>query len=210
MSTSTVRRQPIAIVSLEWDVVDLIESCGRFMIAGFFDPSPVCDPKEFRHLGPDEAWSTALATIPDLKAALAIDPPEARARLFSHYGADSLVTLLSPRAYVSARASIGAGSIVQHGVTVMPGARIGTACKLNVNSTVHHEATIGAFTTLAPGSQILGNVTIEERVYVGAGAIIRQRCRVGAGAVIGAGAVVVQDVPPGATVVGVPASRRLR
>jgi len=75
---------------------------------------------------------------------------------------------------------------------------------------VHHDAKIGNFSTLAPGSQVLGNVTIEERAYVGAGAVIRQRCRIGEGAVVGAGAVVVEDVAPGAVVVGVPANRRLK
>jgi acetyltransferase-like isoleucine patch superfamily enzyme len=40
---------------------------------------------------------------------------------------------------------------------------------------------------------------------VGAGAVIRQGIQIGDGAVVGAGAVVVKDVPPGVTVVGVPA-----
>ena len=200
--------QPIAIVSLEWDVVDLIESLGVYAIVGFFEASSICATRDFRHLGGDEAWPKIRTDIPDLKIALAIDFPAARARLFAHYGA-AAIQIRSANAYVSPRADIGEGSIVQRGVTVMPHAEIGTACKLNVNCTVHHDARIGAFSTLAPGSQVLGNVTIEDRVYVGAGAVIRQRCRIGEGAVVGAGAVVVEDVPPGAVVVGVPAKRRL-
>jgi serine O-acetyltransferase len=47
--------------------------------------------------------------------------------------------------------------------------------------------TIGAYTRVGTGSKILGNVTVGER------------------AVIGAGAVVIRDVPEAATVVGVPA-----
>lgn len=203
-------KPPIAIVSLEWDVVDLIESIDEHRILGFFDASSDCTVRDFRYLGTDDAWSRIRREVPDLRVALAIDGPEARRRLFDHYGTSAIVSLQSPQAYVSRRASIGHGSIVQRGVTLMPYARVDEGCKLNVNSTVHHEARIGAFTTLAPGSQILGNVTIGERVYVGAGAVIRQRCRIGDGAVIGAGAVVVADVPAGATVVGVPAKRRLR
>jgi len=201
--------QPIAIVSVEWDVVDLIESIGEYTIVGFFDAAPDCIVGEFRHLGRDDAWSSIRSEIPDLKIALAIDHPAARARLFKHYGS-AIAALHSPAAYISRRAAVGAGSIVQRGVTVMPNAQIGAACKLNVNCTVHHDAKIGDFSTLAPGSQVLGNVTIEERAYVGAGAVIRQRCRIGAGAVVGAGAVIVEDVAPGAVVVGVPANRRLK
>lgn len=206
----TTLKPPIAIVSLEWDVVDLIESIGAYRILGFFDASPECVTRDFRYLGTDDAWSRIRAEVPDLKIALAIDHPDARKRLFDHYGSAAIVGLQSPHAHVTGRASVGHGSIVQRGVTVMPHAQLEAGCKLNVNCTVHHEARIGAFTTLAPGSQILGNVTIGERVYVGAGAVIRQRCRIGDGAVIGAGAVVVADVPANATVVGVPAKRRLR
>lgn len=199
----------VAIVSVEWDVVDLIESIGGYTIAGFFDAAPDCEVGEFRYLGRDDAWSGIRSEIPDLKIALAIDHPAVRARLFKHYG-NAIVALHSSAAYISPRATVGEGSIVQRGVTVMPNAQIGAACKLNVNCTVHHDAKIGDFSTLAPGSQVLGKVTIEERAYVGAGAVIRQRCRIGEGAVVGAGAVVVEDVAPGAVVVGVPANRRLK
>jgi len=202
-------KPPIAIVSLEWDIVDLIESIDVYRILGFFDASPECAVRDFGYLGTDNAWPKILVEVPDLKIALAIDNPEARRRLFDHYGGSAIVGLRSPHAHVSKRASLGHGCIVQRGVTVMPYAQLDVGCKLNVNCTVHHESKIGAFTTLAPGSQILGNVTVGERVYVGAGAVIRQRCRIGEGAVIGAGAVVVADIPAGTTVVGVPAKRRL-
>jgi sugar O-acyltransferase (sialic acid O-acetyltransferase NeuD family) len=202
-------RAPIAIVSLEWDAVDLVESLCAYRMIGFFDACSTCNTRDFRYLGTDDCWPAVLAEIPDLRIALAIDSPVVRKRLFDHYGKSAIVSLQSPHAHVSGSASVGHGSLVQRGVTVMPHAHLGTGCKLNVNATVHHEARIGAFTTLAPGSQILGNVEIGDEVYVGAGAIIRQRRRIGAGAIVGAGAVVVEDVPPGATVVGVPAKRRL-
>ncbi len=48
--------------------------------------------------------------------------------------------------------------------------------------------------------------TIERDVSVGTGAKVIGNVRVGAGAVIGANAVVVGDVPAGATVGGVPAT----
>lgn len=195
----------IAIIGVEWDVVDLIDSISKMEIAGFIDP--IVQESDIPSLGGDEIWTALQARIPKLKAALAIDNPQLRAHLFSHYGEDGLITLISPHAHVSKRAAIGNGSLVQRGVTVMPRAQVGKGCKLNVNSTVHHDAVVGSFTTLAPGSLILGNVVIEKGVYVGAGAVIRQRCHIGVGAVIGAGAVVVKDVSPNATVVGVPAKQ---
>lgn len=205
-----VCKEPIAIVSVEWDVVDLIESMDSYEVIGFFDAHQQCTTREFRHLGGDEAWPKMLQEMPDLRIALALDHPATRARLFDHYGEGAIVSLQSPHAYVSGRASVGPGSIVQRGVTVMPYAQLDKGCKLNVNCSVHHEAQIGPFSTLAPGSTVLGNAKLGAQVYLGAGAVVRQRCSIGEGAMIGAGAVVVEDIPAGATVVGVPANRRLR
>jgi len=201
--------QKVAVVSAEWDVVDLIESIPGLEVCGFFDPNPQIPVGEFPYLGNDQMWEKVRQADPDMKIALALDDPKIRARLFAHYEQDFLVTLTSPHAYASSRSSIGTGSIVQRGATVMAGVHVGQGCKINVNASVHHDAIVGNFSTLAPGSLILGNVVLEDQVYVGAGAIVRQRCRIGRGAVIGAGAVVVRDVPAGATVVGVPADRRL-
>ncbi|XHX79376.1 MAG: acyltransferase [Stenomitos frigidus ULC029] len=50
-------------------------------------------------------------------------------------------------------------------------------------------------------------ITIEDNVWIGAGVTILDGCRIGRGAVIGAGAVVTKDVEPDAIVGGVPAKK---
>lgn len=64
--------------------------------------------------------------------------------------------------------------------------------------------------TFSPRVTCNGWVEIEDGVFVGAGAVIRngspdRRLKIGAGAVIGMGAVVLKDVPAGVTVKGCPA-----
>jgi sugar O-acyltransferase (sialic acid O-acetyltransferase NeuD family) len=199
-----MNKQSLAIVGIDWDVVDLIESMPHLTIAGCIDPSSA-NAGSLTYLGSDATWEEIKSKMPQLRLVLALDDPAIRARLLIHYGRAVLMTLLSPHAYISSRATIGAGSIVQRGATILPNATLGEACKVHVNATIHHDAVIAPLCTIAPGAQILGRVEIDERVYVGAGAIIRQRCRIGAGAIIGAGAVVVCDIPPQVTVVGVPA-----
>jgi serine O-acetyltransferase len=90
-------------------------------------------------------------------------------------------------------AEFGPGFVLLHsqGVVINGQARGGS------NICLEHQVTIGAERNQNP---ILGN-----DVYIGCGARILGAVRVGDGARVGANAVVVQDVPEGATVVGIPA-----
>ena len=65
---------------------------------------------------------------------------------------------------------------------------------------VRNGVTVGVRHTEEPGSPVIGN-----RVDIGAGAKILGRIRIGEGAVIGANAVVVHDIPAGVTAEGIPA-----
>jgi serine O-acetyltransferase len=84
------------------------------------------------------------------------------------------------------------------GIVLSPHVRIGNNVK------IMQFVTLG-INEHAEGSQKKG-IIVEDDVYIGAGAkIIGSQIRIGQGAVIGAGAVVVRNVPPRTVVVGVPA-----
>lgn len=74
---------------------------------------------------------------------------------------------------------------------------------------VNSKATIGKFCRIHSATNIGtsggGVPTIGDYVYIGPGAIIYGKIKIGDGAVIGANAVVNRDVPPGVTVAGAPA-----
>jgi sugar O-acyltransferase (sialic acid O-acetyltransferase NeuD family) len=102
------------------------------------------------------------------------------------------------------------GTVLFPGVRVMGHCRIGRFCTLNLNATVSHDCQIGDFATLAPGSHMAGNVHLGEGAWLGMGAVVNQGGaghprRIGAWAMIGSGAVVLNDVPERTTQVGVPA-----
>lgn len=205
MTAASSKRTPVVVVSLEPDVLDLLASCEEVNVLGFLDQSPASQDALVPNLGTDEAWQMFRDRDPTLKVVLAIDPPRVREQLAAHYGLDRLITIIAPAAFVSPTAGVGHGSIVQRGVLVGRNTRLGTAVKLNCGAQVHHDATVGDFTTVAPGARVLGNVRIGARCYVGAEAIILPRIRIGNDAIIGAGAVVSRDVGIGALVKGVPA-----
>jgi sugar O-acyltransferase (sialic acid O-acetyltransferase NeuD family) len=105
---------------------------------------------------------------------------------------------------------IGEGALISPRVTFTSNIRVGRCFHANLHSIVEHDARIGDFVTFAPGVRCNGHVTIGDRAYIGAGALIRQGLSIGADAVVGMGAVVTKDVPAGATVVGNPARPLVR
>ncbi|WGM32802.1 acetyltransferase [Brevundimonas sp. NIBR11] len=104
----------------------------------------------------------------------------------------------------------GPGAVFQPFSMVTADARIGRQFQCNIYAYVAHDCVIGDHVTLAPRASLNGNVVVEDHVYVGTGAVIRQGTPgkplvLGRGCVIGMGAVVTKDVAPGVTVIGNPA-----
>ena len=116
-----------------------------------------------------------------------------------------LISIQHPHTSVSRNVTVGDGTMVSAGAVVVTGARIGLGVILNTGCTVDHHSHVGDYAHIAPGVHLGGEVAIGGRTLVGIGAVVLPRCRVGAGCTIGAGAVVIGDVPDGATAVGVPA-----
>jgi sugar O-acyltransferase (sialic acid O-acetyltransferase NeuD family) len=105
---------------------------------------------------------------------------------------------------------IGEGALISPFVTFTSNIRIGAHFHANLYSYVEHDCVIGDYVTFAPGVRCNGNVHIGDHAYIGAGAVIRQGqlgapLSIGAGALVGMGAVVTRDVAEGVTVVGNPA-----
>jgi sugar O-acyltransferase (sialic acid O-acetyltransferase NeuD family) len=122
------------------------------------------------------------------------------------------LTLVHPRVETSRWVSLGAGTIVCAGSILTTNITIGQHVQVNIGCTISHDARIGDFTTLSPGVHIAGWVTLGRRVFLGTGANVIngsavRSLTIGDDAVIGAGACVIADVEPAATVVGVPAAR---
>lgn len=74
---------------------------------------------------------------------------------------------------------------------------------------VHHTATIGNNCNISQyvtiGATLGRSASIGDEVYIGPSACIVEDVTIGSGSLIGAGAVVTRDIPPGSTAVGVPA-----
>jgi sugar O-acyltransferase (sialic acid O-acetyltransferase NeuD family) len=120
-------------------------------------------------------------------------------------GGMRLETLVHPKATVADTAKLGRNVVVCAGAVICAHCRIGDSCIINTACIVDHESAIGRAAHLCPGSRLAGRVKVEDFAFVGIGATIIQCLTIGRGSVVGAGAVVLRDVPAFTTVVGVPA-----
>jgi serine O-acetyltransferase len=98
-------------------------------------------------------------------------------------------------------ATIGRRVFIDHGA----GAVIGETAVVGDDVTLYHGVTLGG-ATLEKGKR---HPTLGNNVIVGAGAQVLGPVTVGDGARVGANAVVLKDVPPGVTMVGIPARQVL-
>ena len=102
------------------------------------------------------------------------------------------------------------GLVVAAGARLMNRIQIGQHCVFSLNATIGHDTIADDFATVMPGVNISGNVHLGEGCYIGTGAAVihgdnARKLSIGANATVGAGAVVIRDIPAGTTAVGVPA-----
>lgn len=146
------------------------------------------------------------------RACLAVSHPAIRSELAKKCTAADvqLLSAIAENVTIMDEVVIGEGACLSPFVTVGPNTQIGKFFHANLYSYVEHDCIVGDFVTFAPGAKCNGSIVIEDQVYVGSGAIIKQGARdrplvIGAKAIIGMGAIVTKDVAPGATVIGNPA-----
>lgn len=94
-------------------------------------------------------------------------------------------------------ARIGEGLFIDHGMGVV----IGETTEIGKNCTIYQGVTLGGVSL----KKEKRHPSLEDNVVVGVGARVLGPHVIGAGSRIGASSVVISDVPPGCTVVGVPA-----
>jgi acetyltransferase-like isoleucine patch superfamily enzyme len=105
---------------------------------------------------------------------------------------------------IGARSWIGQGAFLHSagGLTIGERVGIGPGAKIITSS---HARPASPDIPVMDGELLFAPVVLEDGCDIGVGAIILPGVTIGKGAQVGAGAVVTKDVPPGATVIGVPA-----
>ncbi len=114
-------------------------------------------------------------------------------------------TLIDPSVEKSDLVTIGEGSIICAHTILTVNIEIGQHVIINLDCTVGHDAVLNDFVTLYPSVNISGITNIGKASELGTGTQIIQGKRVGDYSIVGAGAVIVKDIPEKCTAVGSPA-----
>lgn len=151
----------------------------------------------------------AVGSRPDADLLLCVGRGAARAALADRLRAlgagGRCATVVHPSVEVPAGCTVGPGSVLLAGVVLTADVHVGSHVVLMPHVTLTHDDRVGDHATLAAGVALGGGVVVGPRAYLGMRASVRERVRVGAGATLGMGAVLLTDLPDGATWAGVPA-----
>ena len=120
---------------------------------------------------------------------------------------------IEPGALIREHVVIGKNAVIMMGAIINIGAVVGEGTMIDMGAVLGGRATVGNQCHVGAGAVLAGviepasatPVIVEDDVLIGANAVIIEGVHIGRGAVVAAGAVVIEDVPENAVVAGCPA-----
>lgn len=197
------------------EVAMLIEQINQvdpaWKIMGFFDDGVKegVEINEYSVLGGIETlnkWDSELSLV------LAIGNPKTKRDILNKIQNKNIIypVLIHPSAILGdiKYLAIGEGTIICAGTIITTNISIGRHVILNLACTVGHQVNIKDYCSFMPTCNISGEVNIGRANFWGSGAKVINQKTIGDNVTVGAGAVIIDDVPDDVTVVGVPAKAK--
>lgn len=184
---------------------------GEWEIAGFL--SDAVEPGgflgEFKVLGPSAAVGDFVGNGFHIHYALHFHArhKEERVKKMLSYNIplEAHASAVHPRAFVDPSAKVGCGTLIGALVGTSPGPTIGNFVHIYTGAFIAHDSLVDHYVTIAANAAVGARVRIREGAHIGLNATVREEVTVGRYAIVGIGAVVVDDVPDFAVAVGNPA-----
>ena len=191
-----------------WQITSSARLNEQYEIIGYLDNNEALLSHEINGypvLG-DENW---LKTNQDeLNIIIAVGSVKKRKKIYgtiSGYKNIKFPTIIADGVLHSDTVTFGRGCFICFYNVLTCNITIGDFVILSLDCTVGHDAKIDNFVTVYPSVTISGNTHLKEGVEIGTCSAIIQGKTVGENTIIGAGAVVVKDLPSDCTAVGIPA-----
>lgn len=141
----------------------------------------------------------------DLYAVCAIGSAKVRRKVIDKLQGIKFATIVDPSVIMSDNIDFGEGCIICAGTILTVDISLGNHVIINLDCTIGHDTVIKDFVTLYPSVNVSGNSYLDDCVEMGTGSQIIQGIKIGSSTIVGAGSVVVKELPCDCTAVGVPA-----
>lgn len=115
------------------------------------------------------------------------------------------VTVVHPTAWISPTATLGPGTLVLAGAVVSAGCVVGEHAIINTKASLDHESEMEDFASLLPGVTTGGAVRIGTCSCICAGSTLVHQVQIGRHTMVGAGSLVLRDLPADSLCYGAPA-----
>lgn len=183
-------------------VLEMIQAIGAFPLIGIVDDNPALVGQSVLGV-PVLGGREKLSVLHEQGVLLAANGVggiiniEVRVKLFDLLRSQgfALPILRHPRATVEASARIGDGTQVFANAYVGSSSVLQECCMVNTGAIISHDCEIGRYTHIAPGAMLAGHVHVGERALLGMGVTTAIGIKIGDGARVGNGAVLLADVP---------------
>jgi sugar O-acyltransferase (sialic acid O-acetyltransferase NeuD family) len=179
----------------------------KWNILGFVDDNPTINGKTingFPVLGNVE-W--LVHNNDAIGCVIAVGEPKVKKQIVEKLEKSRVkfLTAIHPSVIMSEFIEIGEGTIICAGTIMTVNIKIGKHVIINLDCTIGHDVLMDDYVSLMPSVNVSGHVHLKNGVYMGTGSSVIQDRSIGEWSTVGAGAVVVSDLPGNIVVVGVPA-----
>jgi sugar O-acyltransferase (sialic acid O-acetyltransferase NeuD family) len=209
-----MKKQPIFIVGASGHakvIIDIIEKEGKYEIIGLIDSNKNKGELVLGYivLGKEENLPSLLNENENSAVIIAIGDNVVRhmvmKKLINLSAEISFATTIHPSAQIAKNVTIGKGVVIMAGAIVNSDSVIEDFVIINTKASIDHDGLIMAYSSLAPGVTLGGNVKIGNFSAVSIGATIKHNVSIGNHVIIGAGAVLLNDCNDNVVAYGVPA-----
>ena len=189
--------------------IDVIESEGRFAIAGILD-IPERQGEEiagYPVIGVDDDIPVLAKTHRHFFITMGhIKSPGFRIKMFDYLKTldVEIPFIVSPHAHVSSSAKLGEGTIVMHNALVNSEAVVGSNCILNSGCLVEHETIVGDHCHISTMAVLNGQCRIGNRCFIGSSTVLGNNISINDDILVSAGSLVLRNLEKPGTYIGNP------
>lgn len=188
-------------------VLDTAKQMGM-QVNYFAERNPVSfNPFEIQYIGNETSKDFDWSTMDEFILGIGDNEIRQNSAKWVLSNGKSILNVIHPTASISDYSTIGIGNFIAAQVSMNAFAKMGNHCILNTGCIIEHECTLENGVHIAPGAVLAGNVYIGENSFIGANAVVKQGVKIGNHVTVGAGSVVLKDIPDHEIWVGNPAKK---